>query len=75
MPRGVSHFDDVPMYAGLAQRVLGLGDPSARAQENVQLLERIRAWHADHDGVVGSPRIWEDLRYAGERWDVIGWRA
>lgn len=41
--------------------------PSARAQENVRLLERIRALHADHDGVVGSPRIWEDLRYAGER--------
>jgi putative transposase len=31
--------------------------PSARAQENVQLLERIRVLHADHDGVVGSPRI------------------
>ncbi len=41
--------------------------PSAQAQENVRLLERIRALHADHDGIVGSPRIWEDLRYAGER--------
>ena len=36
-------------------------------QENVRLLARIRALYADHDGVVGSPRIWEDLRYAGER--------
>jgi hypothetical protein len=41
--------------------------PSARAQANARLLERIRALHADHDGIVGSPRIWEDLRYAGER--------
>jgi putative transposase len=40
---------------------------SARAQENARLLARIRALHVDHDGVVGSPRIWEDLRYAGER--------
>ena len=41
---------------------------SARAQENARLLARIRALHVDHDGVVGSPRIWEDLRYAGERY-------
>ena len=41
--------------------------PSARAQENGRLLARIRQLHADQDGVVGSPRIWEDLRYAGER--------
>jgi hypothetical protein len=41
--------------------------PSGRAQENARLLARIRTLHADHDGVVGSPRIWEDLRYAGER--------
>ena len=40
---------------------------SARAQENAWLLEQIRVLHAHHDGVVGSPRIWEDLRYAGER--------
>ena len=49
-------------YYGWATRV-----PSARAQENVRLLERIRTLHAHHDGVVGSPRIWEDLRYAGEQ--------
>jgi putative transposase len=24
-------------------------------------------WYAEHDRVVGSPRMWEDLRYAGER--------
>jgi hypothetical protein len=41
--------------------------PSARAQENARLLARIRTLHADQDGVVGSPRVWEDLRYAGER--------
>lgn len=42
--------------------------PSARTQENARLLTRIRQLHADSDGVIGSPRIWEDLRYAGERW-------
>ncbi len=31
------------------------------------MLERIRELHIDHDGVLGSPRIWEDLRYEGER--------
>ena len=49
-------------YYGWATR-----PPSARAQENARLLARIRQLHADQDGVVGSPRIWEDLRYAGER--------
>ena len=49
-------------YYGWSTRV-----PSARAQENVRLLKRIRGLHADHDGVLGSPRIWEDLRYEGER--------
>ena len=42
---------------------------SARAQENARLLARIPTLHADHDGVVGSPRRWEDLRSAGERGD------
>ena len=41
--------------------------PSARTQENARLLARIRMLHANQDGVMGSPRIWEDLRYAGER--------
>jgi len=49
-------------YYGWAARV-----PSARTQENARLLTRIRQLHADSDGVIGSPRIWEDLRYAGER--------
>ena len=69
MPHVVPHLDDVPClrvspseYYGWAVRA-----PSARAQGNARLLERIRALHVDHDGVVGSPRIWEDLQYAGER--------
>jgi putative transposase len=41
--------------------------PSPRAQANAQLRTQIRQLHADQDGVVGSQRIWEDLRYAGER--------
>jgi len=40
---------------------------SERAKDNVRLLDRIRALHAESDGVLGSPRIWEDLRYEGER--------
>ena len=39
---------------------------SARAVDNGRLLNRIYALHADSDGVKGSPRIWEDLRYEGE---------
>jgi putative transposase len=49
-------------YYGWATR-----PPSVRAQENARLLARIHQLHADQDGVAGSPRIWEDLRYAGER--------
>ena len=49
-------------YYGWVTRV-----PNARAKENARLLTRIRQLHPDHDGVVGSPRIWEDLRYVGER--------
>ena len=49
-------------YSGWATRA-----PSARTQENARVLTRIRALHADQDGIVGSPRIWEDLRDAGAR--------
>jgi len=49
-------------YYGWATR-----PPSPRAQANARLLTQIRQLHADQDGVVGSQRIWEDLRYAGER--------
>ena len=41
--------------------------PSARTKENARLLARIRHLHTEHDGVVGSPRVWEELRDAGER--------
>ncbi len=40
--------------------------PSARSQDNVRLLRKVRQLHQDSDGVFGSPRIWEDLRYDGE---------
>ena len=39
---------------------------SALAKDNARLLARIEQLHADSDGVKGSPRIWEDLRYEGE---------
>ena len=39
---------------------------SARAIDNERLLNRIHDLHTESDGVKGSPRIWEDLRYEGE---------
>jgi putative transposase len=39
---------------------------SNRGRDNERLLERIRALHAGSDGVLGSPRMWEDLLYEGE---------
>ena len=41
-------------------------EPSARAIDNQRLLKRIEALHAASDGVMGSPRMWDDLRYEGE---------
>ncbi len=40
--------------------------PSARALANERLLEQVRALHADSDGVWGSPRITDELRFRGE---------
>lgn len=40
--------------------------PSARAQDNARLLDKIRQHHADSDGVMGAPRMHEALRYEGE---------
>ena len=39
---------------------------SQRAREDQRLLQRIRYHHRASDGVKGSPRIWEALRYEGE---------
>jgi putative transposase len=39
---------------------------SALAKDNERLLELIEQLHVASDGVKGSPRIWEDLRYEGE---------
>ena len=39
---------------------------SQRARENQRLLRRIRHHHEENDGMNGSPRIWEALRYEGE---------
>jgi len=40
--------------------------PSARQQDNARLMRKIHYLHQDSDGVFGSPRIWEELRYNGE---------
>ena len=39
---------------------------SLRARENQRLLDRIRVLHAESDGVLGAPRICDDLREEGE---------
>ena len=39
---------------------------SPRAMDNRRLFERIKVHHAKSDGVLGGPRIWDDLRYEGE---------
>lgn len=41
-------------------------EPSARAVEDARLSKRISSLHTEIDGTLGSPRIWEDLRYEGE---------
>jgi len=41
--------------------------PSARAQRDAVLTELVQASHTRSDGTYGAPRIWEDLRAAGER--------
>lgn len=40
--------------------------PSALQQENERLTRKIHHIHECNDGVFGSPRIWEELRYGGE---------
>ena len=40
--------------------------PSNRAQDNSRLLRRIHALHTESDGVFGSPRMHDELRYLGE---------
>jgi hypothetical protein len=42
------------------------GEPSARQQDNARLLRKIRRVHGESDGVFGSPRVWEELRYDGK---------
>lgn len=40
--------------------------PSLRAQDNARLLEKIRQHHTESDGVMGAPRMHEELGYDGE---------
>jgi putative transposase len=42
------------------------GDP-VRVRENERVLARIRHLHTQHDGVLGSPRVREEIRHTGER--------
>ena len=39
---------------------------SQRVRDNRRLLSRIKVLHTESDGVLGSPRMWDALRYAGE---------
>lgn len=48
---------------------------SHRARDNRRLLEHIKRIHEGSDGVMGSPRIWQELRYGGDRAAAIVWRG
>ena len=48
-------------YAWLARPM------SQRAAENQRLRRRIRTLHGEHHGVLGAPRMHEELFYEGER--------
>ena len=39
---------------------------SARARDNQRLLGRIQSLHAESDGMLVAPRVWDDLRHEGE---------
>jgi len=41
-------------------------EPSQQQLDNTRLLRQIKNLHTENDGVFGSPRIWEELRYLGE---------
>jgi putative transposase len=40
--------------------------PGKQALDNQRLLRKVASLHEESDGVHGSPRIWDDLRYDGE---------
>ena len=42
-------------------------EPSKRELSNQRLLARIKSLHEESDGVMGAPRIWDELRYRGHR--------
>jgi len=42
-------------------------EPSKREFSNQRLLTRIKSLHEESDGVMGAPRIWDELRYQGHR--------
>lgn len=41
-------------------------EPSRLQQDNARLTRKIIQLHRSSDGVFGSPRVWEELRYDGE---------
>ena len=49
--------------------------PSARAQGDQQLLERIRQIHRRSRATYGSPRVQAELRATGQRCSPVGSRA
>ena len=57
------------MCTGVGQWYYGWATrpPRARAQENARLVARMRDLHPQQDDVIGSLRMWEELRDAGER--------
>ena len=44
--------------------------PGARSQDNARLLRKVRRLHDKSDCGFGSARIWDDLRYDGETYNL-----
>ena len=40
--------------------------PSRRQRDNTRVVGLMKEIHTESDGVIGAPRMWETLRYAGE---------
>ena len=67
MPRKLCSSHDVPLPQRFTEWLLRVGGASTSARDiaNAQLLERMREIHDDSGGIIGAPRMHEDLQAEG----------